>query len=181
MPQRVRRGAAGCHAAAGRFVGAPVTAAHPFRAPPIHYGWVILAAGAFGSFMTMPGQTAGVSVFFDPISVDLGISRSGASVAYATGTLAVSQQVVNLWFVQRREIAAAAASLGLAAGSSRSPRSLRAAQPRQDRWRSTTRAGYESETLTYRSSGPPVRLSRPADTRTADAVGRAIAHTPSAK
>jgi MFS family permease len=144
----------------------------------IHYGWIILAAGTFGSFMTMPGQTAGVSVFFDPITADLGISRTWASTAYAAGTLAgilpapmigrwidrrgpwltatiiagalalacaymafvqsglmlllgfallrgtaigglslVSQQVVNLWFVQRRGIAAAAASLGLAAGS----------------------------------------------------------------
>ncbi len=128
--------------------------------------------------MTLPGQTAGVSVFFDPITADLGISRTWASTAYAAGTLAgilpapligrwidrrgprltgtiiaaslalacaymalvqsgimlllgfallrgtaigglslVSQQVVNLWFVQRRGIAAAAASLGLAAGS----------------------------------------------------------------
>ena len=144
----------------------------------MHYGWVILAAGTFGSFMTLPGQTAGVSVFFDPITTDLGISRTWASVAYSAGTLAgilpapmigrwidrrgprltatiiaaglglacvymafvqsalmllvgfallrgtaigglslVSQQVVNLWFVQRRGIAAAAASLGLAAGS----------------------------------------------------------------
>jgi MFS family permease len=139
---------------------------------------VILAAGTFGSFMTLPGQTAGVSVFFDSITGDLGISRTTASYAYAVGTLAgilpapmigrwidrrgpritatiiagslalacafmawvqteitlllgfallrgaaigglslVSQQVVNLWFVQRRGIAAAAASLGLAAGS----------------------------------------------------------------
>jgi MFS family permease len=145
---------------------------------PVHYGWIILAAGAFGSFMTLPGQTAGVSVFFDPITTDLGISRTSASIAYAAGTLAgilpapligrwidrrgprltasiiagalglacaymalvqsglmlligfallrgtaigglalVSQQVVNLWFVHRRGIAAAAASLGLAAGS----------------------------------------------------------------
>ena len=128
--------------------------------------------------MTMPGQTAGVAVFFDPINADLHISRTSASIAYAAGTLAgilpapvigrwidrrgprltatiiaaalalacaymalvqselmlllgfallrgtaigglslVSQQVVNLWFVQRRGIAAAAASLGLAAGS----------------------------------------------------------------
>jgi MFS family permease len=128
--------------------------------------------------MTLPGQTAGVSVFFDPITADLGITRTWASTAYAAGTLAgilpapvigrwidrrgprltatiiaaslalacaymafvqsglmlllgfallrgtaigglslVSQQVVNLWFVQRRGIAAAAASLGLAAGS----------------------------------------------------------------
>lgn len=128
--------------------------------------------------MTLPGQTAGVSVFFDPVTADLGISRTSASIAYAAGTLAgilpapvigrwidrrgprltatiiaaglalacafmamvqstimllvgfallrgaaigglslVSQQVVNLWFVRRRGIAAAAASLGLAAGS----------------------------------------------------------------
>jgi MFS family permease len=128
--------------------------------------------------MTLPGQTAGVSVFFDPITTDLHISRTSASVAYSVGTLAgilpapvigrwidrrgprltatiiagglalacvcmafvesvltlligfallrgmaigglslVSQQVVNLWFVHRRGIAAAAASLGLAAGS----------------------------------------------------------------
>jgi MFS family permease len=137
-----------------------------------------LAAGAFGSFMTLPGQTAGVAVFFDPLNADLAISRTSASIAYAAGTLAgilpapvigrwidrrgprltatmiasalalacaymafvqswlmlllgfallrgtaigglalVSQHVVNLWFVQRRGIAAAAASLGLAAGS----------------------------------------------------------------
>jgi MFS family permease len=145
---------------------------------PVHYGWIILAAGAFGSFMTLPGQTAGVSVFLDPITVELGVSRTWASAAYAAGTLAgilpapligrwidrrgprltatiisaalalacaymafiqsglallvgfallrgaaigglslVSQQVVNLWFVQRRGIAAAAASLGLSAGA----------------------------------------------------------------
>ena len=120
--------------------------------------------------MTLPGQTAGVSVFFDPITADLHISRTSASIAYAAGTLAgilpapligrwidkrgrrltatiiagglamacicmafvksamtllvgfallrgmaigglslVSQQVVNLWFVHRRGIAAAAA------------------------------------------------------------------------
>lgn len=148
------------------------------KAPRLHYGWIILAAGTFGSFMTLPGQTAGVSVFFDSITTDLHISRTSASIAYAAGTLAgilpapvigrwidrrgprltatiiavglalacacmafvesvatlligfallrgmaigglslVSQQVVNLWFVHRRGIAAAAASLGLAAGS----------------------------------------------------------------
>src|SRR5882757_3241366 len=135
--------------------------------------------------MTLPGQTAGVSVFFDPITTDLHISRTSASIAYAAGTLAgilpapligrwidrrgprlsatliaaslalacafmalvdskwmllagfallrgtaigglslVSQQVVNLWFVKRRGIAAAAASLGLAAGSMIFPLSI---------------------------------------------------------
>jgi MFS family permease len=142
-----------------------------------------LGAGTFGAFMTLPGQTAGVSVFFDPITADLSISRTSASIAYAAGTLAgilpapvigrwidrrgprltatiiagglalactfmatvqsammllvgfallrgaaigglslVSQQVVNLWFVRRRGIAAAAASLGLAAGAMIFPR-----------------------------------------------------------
>jgi MFS-type transporter involved in bile tolerance (Atg22 family) len=145
---------------------------------PVHYGWVILCAGTLGSFMTVPGQTAGVSVFFDPVTADLGISRTWASTAYAIGTLAgilpapvigrwidrrgprftatiiaaglalacafmawiesgimlllgfallrgtaigglslVSGHVINLWFVRRRGMAAAAASLGLAAGS----------------------------------------------------------------
>lgn len=153
------------------------------RSPRVHYGWIILGAGTFGSFMTVPGQTAGVSVFFDPITADLGISRTSASIAYAMGTLAgilpapvigrwidrrgprltatiiagglalacafmatvetammlligfaflrgsaigglslVSQQVVNLWFVRRRGIASAAASLGLAAGSMAFPK-----------------------------------------------------------
>jgi MFS family permease len=152
---------------------------------PTHYGWIILGAGTFGSFMTVPGQTAGVSVFFDPITTELGISRTEASIAYAAGTLAgilpapvigrwidrrgprltatviavglalacafmacvqsalmllvgfallrgaaigglslVSQQVVNLWFVRRRGIAAAGASLGLAAGSMAFPQGI---------------------------------------------------------
>lgn len=128
--------------------------------------------------MTLPGQTAGVSVFIDPIIAELGTSRTAISAAYTIGTLAgilpapiigrwidrrgpriaatlitaglaaaclymaavqsalmlflgfaflrgtaigglslVSQHIVNLWFVHRRGIAAAAASLGLAAGS----------------------------------------------------------------
>ena len=152
--------------------------AHLIKGLPIHYGWIILAAGTLGSFMTVPGQTAGVSVFFDPVTQELGISRTWASIAYSAGTLAgilpaplvgrwidkrgpritatiiaaalalacaymamvrselmlligfamlrgtaisglslVSGHVVNLWFVQRRGIAAAAASLGVAAGS----------------------------------------------------------------
>jgi len=33
----------------------------------MHYGWVIPASGAFGSFMTVPAQTAGVSVFIDQL------------------------------------------------------------------------------------------------------------------
>jgi MFS family permease len=148
------------------------------RGSPIHFGWIILLAGTFGSFMTLPGQTAGVSVFVEPMITELGTSRTALSAAYTIGTLTgilpapiigrwidrrgpriaaaiiavaltmaclymaaiqsglmlvlgfallrgtaigglslVSQHVVNLWFVHRRGIAAAAASLGLAAGS----------------------------------------------------------------
>jgi hypothetical protein len=49
--------------------------------------------------MTLPGRTAGVSVFFDPITVDLGISRTWASTAYAAGTLAgiLPAPVIGRW------------------------------------------------------------------------------------
>src|SRR5438874_2467304 len=73
------------------------------RPSAIHYGWIILAAGTFGSFMTLPGQTAGVSVFFDPITADLGISRTWASTAYAAGTLAgiLPAPVIGRWIDRR--------------------------------------------------------------------------------
>jgi len=50
---------------------------------PFHYGWVILASGALGAFMTTPGQTIGVSSFFDPVARDLALSR--ADVARVQG------------------------------------------------------------------------------------------------
>jgi MFS family permease len=144
---------------------------------PFHYGWVILVSGALGAFMTTPGQTIGVSSFFDPLARDLALSRAEVALYYTIGTLAgilpaplvgswidrrgprltagaialalalacgvmaltqsaltltlgfavlrgsavgalslVSQHVINLWFVHRRGIAAAAASLGYALG-----------------------------------------------------------------
>jgi hypothetical protein len=63
----------------------PIARRELTKALPFHYGWMILVAGTFGSFMTLPGQTAGISVFFDPITADLGISRTWASTAYAAG------------------------------------------------------------------------------------------------
>ena len=75
----------------------------PFGSRSVHYGWIILAAGTFGSFMTVPGQTTGVSVFFDPITADLGISRTWASIAYAAGTLAgiLPAPVIGRWIDRR--------------------------------------------------------------------------------
>jgi sugar phosphate permease len=55
---------------------------------PFHYGWLILIGGAIGSFMTLPGQTNGVALFFDPMAADLGLTRAQVALAYTIGTLA---------------------------------------------------------------------------------------------
>src|SRR5438477_228910 len=75
----------------------------PFGSRSIHYGWIILVAGTFGSFMTVPGQTAGVSPFFDPLTADLGVSRTAASIAYAAGTLAgiLPAPLIGRWIDRR--------------------------------------------------------------------------------
>ncbi len=61
----------------------------PFRpqAFPIFYGWVILVVTTIGTLMSVPGQTAGVSVFTDPLIEATGLSRLGLSNAYLIGTL----------------------------------------------------------------------------------------------
>ena len=53
----------------------------------LYYGWWVVLAGTLGAMMTFPGQTAGVSVFLDPIIADLGLTRSGVSALYLGGTL----------------------------------------------------------------------------------------------
>lgn len=50
-------------------------------------GWMVLAAGSIGVFMTTPGQTVGVSAFVDHIAVDLGIPREQVVMLYSVGTL----------------------------------------------------------------------------------------------
>jgi MFS family permease len=50
-------------------------------------GWIVLAAGAIGVFMTTPGQTVGVSAFVDHIALDLGIPREQVVMLYSVGTL----------------------------------------------------------------------------------------------
>src|SRR5689334_22808218 len=53
--------------------------------------------------MTLPGQTAGVSVFLDPITAELNMSRSAASAAYAAGTLAgiLPAPMIGRWIDRR--------------------------------------------------------------------------------
>ena len=50
-------------------------------------GWIVLAAGAIGVFMTTPGQTVGVSAFVDHIAVDLDLPREQVVMVYSVGTL----------------------------------------------------------------------------------------------
>lgn len=51
------------------------------------YGWRIVAYASLAFAATGPGQTAGVSLFVDPLIRDLEISRSAVSTAYLIGTL----------------------------------------------------------------------------------------------
>lgn len=82
-----------------------------------HYGWIILAGGAIGSFMTLPGQTNGVSLFFDSIAADLGLSRGQIALAYTFGTLAgaLPAPFVGRW-IDRRGPRLAAATIAIAMG-----------------------------------------------------------------
>src|SRR6266849_10868247 len=70
---------------------------------PFHYGWLILASGALGAFMTTPGQTIGVSSFFDPVARDLALSRAEVPLYYTIGTLAgiLPAPLVGHWIDRR--------------------------------------------------------------------------------
>jgi MFS transporter, OFA family, oxalate/formate antiporter len=51
-----------------------------------YYGWVVLVAGTLGVVASIPGQTAGVSVFTDDLTGATGLSRLQLSIAYLIGT-----------------------------------------------------------------------------------------------
>ncbi len=53
----------------------------------VFYGWVILVVTTIGILMSIPGQTAGVSVFTDHLIEATGLSRLALSNAYLIGTL----------------------------------------------------------------------------------------------
>lgn len=69
------------------------------NAVPFYYGWMVVAAAMMGMAMTIPGQTAGVSLFIDAFIEDLGLSRSAVSMAYtiATVTAALVLTRVGRW------------------------------------------------------------------------------------
>lgn len=56
-------------------------------ASPVYYGWVVVAAASLALALTLPGQTAGVSLFIDAFIVDLGVSRGAVSLAYTVATV----------------------------------------------------------------------------------------------
>jgi len=55
---------------------------------PFFYGWVIVAMGTLGTLASIPGQTAGVSPFKQPLLQALKLSDIQLSMAYMVGTLA---------------------------------------------------------------------------------------------
>jgi MFS family permease len=87
------------------------------RAVPFHYGWIILVAGGIGSFMTLPGQTTGVALFFDPVATELRLTRAQIAVAYTIGTLCgiLPAPLVGRWIDRRGpRRAAGAIAIGMA-------------------------------------------------------------------
>ncbi|MEO1056664.1 MAG: MFS transporter [Actinomycetota bacterium] len=51
-----------------------------------YYGWVIVVAATIGAVASIPGQTAGVSVFTDDLTDTTGLTRLQLSIAYLIGT-----------------------------------------------------------------------------------------------
>ena len=51
------------------------------------YGWIMVAVAGLGMFVSGPGQSHTFSVFIDPISKDLGISKATIATAYGVATL----------------------------------------------------------------------------------------------
>jgi len=56
------------------------------RRLPFYYGWVVVVAGTIGAIASVPGQTAGVSVFTDDLISTTGLTRLQLAVAYLVGT-----------------------------------------------------------------------------------------------
>jgi MFS family permease len=53
---------------------------------PFYYGWVVVVVGSIGVLASVPGQTAGVSVFTDELTSTTGLTRLQLSIAYLIGT-----------------------------------------------------------------------------------------------
>ena len=56
------------------------------RRVPFYYGWIVVVAGTIGAIASVPGQTAGVSVFTDDLISTTGLTRLQLAIAYLIGT-----------------------------------------------------------------------------------------------
>ncbi|PQJ34508.1 hypothetical protein BSZ35_07780 [Salinibacter sp. 10B] len=65
----------------------PAVSSALIRRSPVYYGWIVLAISTLGMAATLPGQTAGVSLFIDAFIEDLGLSRSAVSWFYTAATV----------------------------------------------------------------------------------------------
>ena len=60
------------------------------RATPFFFGWAVTGAAVVAMACTLPGQTAGVSLFIDAFIADLGITREAVSLVYTGATVAAA-------------------------------------------------------------------------------------------
>ncbi len=65
---------------------APGTRPFDPRRAPFYYGWVVVVVGTIGALASVPGQTAGVSVFTDDLIATTGLTRLQLAIAYLAGT-----------------------------------------------------------------------------------------------
>jgi MFS family permease len=67
--------------------------------------------------MTLPGQTTGVALFFEPMATELGLTRAQVALAYTIGTLAgaLPAPLVGRW-IDRRGPRLAGAAIAVAMG-----------------------------------------------------------------
>lgn len=69
--------------AAGQATRLPETS----TASRFYYGWVMLALAMLISIASSPGQTFGVSIFIEPMRIELGLSHGQMGLAYTLGTI----------------------------------------------------------------------------------------------
>jgi len=78
---------------------------------PVYYGWVVLGIATLGMAATLPGQTAGVSLFIDAFIEDLELSRSLVSWFYTVATvlgslaLPLMGRLLDRWGPRRMAVA----------------------------------------------------------------------------
>ena len=62
------------------------------------YGWVILGVAMLGMFGTGPGQSHLIGIFFDPLSLELELTRTSIAAAYGSATLVAALLLAAVQF-----------------------------------------------------------------------------------